>query len=156
MERGIGSIEELTSDTYDKLDIGEIVRLYFEYHQEKADWKLLTHLQRQAMVYANIIEQVKAGRSAPDIRRQFEELELVPPGVLPNPHGLLDFAFRKIDRLREAMVDFVKHRGKEFLEQLSIEFGLTVGIGVGLGFPPSISLIVEQAATLSVGVEPKS
>lgn len=148
MERGISCIEDLTSDTYDKLDIAEIFRRYYEYHSEKADWKLLTHLQRQAMVYANIIEQVKAGRSAPDIRRQFEELELVPPGVLPNPHGLLDFAFRKLDKFREGMVDFVKHRGKEFLAQLSLEFGLTVGIGVGLGFPPSISLIVEQAATL--------
>jgi hypothetical protein len=156
MERGIGHIEKLTSDTYDKLDFGEVVEVYRKYHQEEADWKLLTHLQRQAMVYANIIEQVKAGRSASDIRRQFEELELVPPGVLPNPHGMLDFAFRKIDKLRDAMVYFVKHRGKEFLSQLSIEFGLTVGIGVGLGFPPSISLVVEQAATLSVGTEPKS
>jgi hypothetical protein len=155
MERGIGYIEELTSDTYDKPDIRKLVEHYIEHHQEQADWKLLTHLQRQAMVYANIIEQMKAGRSAPDIRRQFEEFELVPQGVLPNPHGLLDHAFRKTDKLRELMIDFVKHRGKEFLAKLSIDFGLTVGIGVELGFPPSISLIVEQAATLSVGAEPK-
>jgi hypothetical protein len=108
---------------------------------------MIEHLQRQAMVYTNIIEQIKSGRSATDVRQQFEELELVPSRILPNPSAkrMLDFCFKKISRYRQVMVDFVETRGNDFITRLSDEVGLAAGLGLELGFPPAISLNFEAS-----------
>ena len=43
----------------------------------KPVWLLVKHMQEQAMVYMNIIDQLKSGEEPAAIKKRFEELELV-------------------------------------------------------------------------------
>jgi hypothetical protein len=76
------------------------------------------------MMYANIIEQLKSGRTESDIKLRFEaELDLV-RGV-PNPHGVMDWALNKLKKYRRAFLDLVSEYGIELLKELSFSVGLT-------------------------------
>jgi hypothetical protein len=46
------------------------------------------------------------------------------------------------------MVTFIRNWGARFLEELSMEVGLTVGLGVELGFPPAVVLTIEDTYTI--------
>ena len=77
----------------------------------------------------------------------------MPKGVLPNPHPIVAFAFRKLDKLRQAMIEFVKQRGRDFMALLSVDLGLSVGIGLELGIPPSVSLNIERTVNIGLNAE---
>jgi hypothetical protein len=147
MDEGIRKLESY-SETQE-LNIEELLREYRNLYPHRPVWQLVEDLQRQAMIYTNIIEQLKQGKSAADIRQQFEALDLVPEGYLPNPNvpALLNKAFTKVARYRRALIDIVKGFGGEILNELSFELGLTVSVGVDVGFPPAITIAVEHTAT---------
>jgi hypothetical protein len=111
-------------------------------------YTLVEDIQQQAMIYANIIELLKLGQSAAEIKKRFEELDLVPEGTLPNPDlpRLLAKAFDMISRYRQALVDIAKKHGGQLLNELSFELELTVSVGVDIGIPPSITLAVAHTA----------
>ena len=81
--------------------VDELWGHYREHVPNRPLWHLVEDMQQQAMVYANIIEQLKWGREASQIKARIQqELKLVPPGTLPNPLGsaLLTRASRKVKR----------------------------------------------------------
>jgi hypothetical protein len=114
-------------------------------------WHLIEDIQQQAMVYTNIIDLLKLGQTPSDIKNRFEGLGLVPVNTLPNPSApkMLTFALDKLSKYREALVEFIKKHGGEFLNELSVELNLTVSMGVNIGFPPSVSLAVEHIAKVT-------
>ena len=136
-----------------ELDIEEVFAFYQHEYEEQADWKLIEHLQRQALVYTNIIEQLKGGRSAAIIRLTFEQLDLVLPGVLPNPNGnrLLNYAFDKLSKYKQGMIDFARTRGTAFVGTLSTEVGLAASIGVELGWSPAFQINFQSQAGVKRG-----
>ena len=125
--------------------------LWLHYREEDLSnrplWQLVEDMQQQAMVYANIIEQLKWGNDASFIRTQMEqELDLVPSDTLPNPiaSALLTRASRKIKRYKIALVDIVKRRGKSLLyDDLEFARDLTPSVSVDISIPPGLSLGVE-------------
>jgi hypothetical protein len=146
---GIPLLEQ-SSEGEDDINLEMVVR-HYQVHHEKPFLQLLEDMHKQAMVWANIIERVKAGDDPALIRTRFQqELQLVPPIVqLPNPDGLalLNKAVNKLSKYRNALVTFIRKWGGKFLDELSLETDLTVGLGVELGFPPAISLTVEHSHT---------
>jgi hypothetical protein len=148
---GIPLLEE-SSEGADDIDL-EMVVEHYQIHSEKPFTQLVEDMHKQAMVWANIIERVKAGDQPTFIRSRFQhELQLVPlTAQLPNPDGLalLNKAANKLSKYRNAMVTFIRKWGGKFLDELSLETDFAVGLGVELGFPPAISLTVEH--TLSEG-----
>jgi hypothetical protein len=120
---------------------------YREHVPNRPLWHLVEDMQQQAMVYANIIEQLKWGREASHIKARIQqELDLVPPGTLPNPIGsaLLTRASRKVKRYTTALLDIVKRHGKDLLhDDLEFARDLTPSVSVEIGIPPALSLGVE-------------
>src|SRR5258708_13983257 len=98
------------------------------------------------MVYTNIIDLLKSGQTASDIKKRFEELVLVLVDTLPNPSkpAILTFALDKISKYRNALVEFIKKHGGEFLTELGFELNLTVIMVVYIGFPLPLTLAVAH------------
>lgn len=91
---GIKLLEEASKEAGQVLDVGAILREYKKLYPQPV-WQLTEDIQRQAMMYANIIEALKDGKGAKEIREKYEELDLVPGTTLPNPNvpKLLEVAF---------------------------------------------------------------
>ena len=139
MDNGIAILET----SIEEKTLYEIIHQYRILHSDKPLWYLVEDIQQQAMIYANITEQLKSGKTDSDIRLRFEtDLELV-RGV-PNPHALMDWALNKLKKYRRAFLDLVSEYGVELLKELSFSAGLTATLGAELGFPQ---------ITVSVGVE---
>jgi hypothetical protein len=134
---GIPLLEE-SSEGVDDINLEMVVKQY-QIHYEKPFMQLVEDMHKQAMVWGNIIERVKAGEQPTFIRSRFQhELQLVPStSQLPNPDGLalLNKATDKLSKYRNAMVTFIRRWGGNFLDELSLETDFTVGLGVELGFP---------------------
>ncbi len=123
---------------------------YARLHSHRPLWQLVEDIQRQAMLYSNIIELLKSGKSAEEIRSTIEGLGLVPTGKLPNPNvpALLNKAFNKVAQYRRALVEIIKGYGGALLNELSFEVGRTISVGVSIGFPPAVTIAVEHTATV--------
>jgi hypothetical protein len=67
----------------------------------------------------------------------------------PNENRLLNFAFDKVSKYRQGMLNFVKVRGGPFINVLSQDVGLAAGIGLELGWSPAISINFEAAKEFS-------
>jgi hypothetical protein len=146
-DAGIAKLEEV-ADTAD-LNIDQLLKEYRVLYAQRPLWRLVEDIQRQAMIYTNIIELLKQGQSAQTIREKMEELGLVPPGKLPNPNvpALLTKALNKIAQYRRALVEIIKRYGGEILNEMEFETGLTISVGVAIGFPPAVTIAVERTAT---------
>ncbi len=152
MDQGIEYLEK----NIEYLETSGIESILYEYRKlypgpaDRPLWHLIEDIQQQAMVYTNIIDLLKSGQTASDIKKRFEELDLVLVDTLPNPSkpAILTFALDKISKYRNALVEFIKKHGGEFLNELSVELNLTVSMGVDIGFPPSVTLAVEHTATV--------
>src|SRR3982074_3943634 len=124
---GIDKLEYATESVdFDvKLMLEEYRKLY-----GKPLWRLVEHIEQQAMIYTNIIEQIKSGQTAEDIRKRFESLGLVPPQLLPNPNipALLQKALDKVATYRRALVDIVRYLGGELLNELEFELESKVSV----------------------------
>src|SRR5687767_13094598 len=144
---GIQRLEAATEEPGVDIDVAEMLKEYRKLYPNPI-WSLVEDIERQAMLYTNIIEEIKSGTEASEIRTRFQNLELMPGAHLPNPNGpaLLQKAFEKISAYRKALVDIVKKYGGELLNELSFELERTVSVGVNIGFPLSISLSVEHTA----------
>jgi len=147
MDQGIEYLEK-NIESIETLGIKPILYEYRKLYSDRPLWHLIEDMQRQAMVYTNIIDQLKSGKSASEIKQRFEELDLVPANTLPNPNvpALLTVAFDKISKYRNGLVEFIKGHGGELLNELSIALELTVSLGVDIGFPPAVTFAVEHTA----------
>jgi hypothetical protein len=126
-----------------------LIKEYRLLHSWRPLWQLVEDIQRQAMIYSNIIELLKSGKSVQEIRSTIEGLDLLPEGKLPNPNmpALLTKAFNKVAQYRRALVEIIKGYGGALLNELSFEFGHTISVGVSIGFPPAVTIAVEHTAT---------
>lgn len=147
---GIEKLEVASESAGVEMNVDELLKEYKKLYPNPI-WQLVEDIERQAMLYANIIEQIKSGREASDIRTQFQSLGVLPGVSLPNPNlpALLQKAFDKVSTYRRALVDIVKKYGGELLNELSFELEATVSVGVNIGFPPSVSIAVEHTAKAS-------
>jgi hypothetical protein len=146
---GIEAIEA-ASEKAGELDVDELLKDYKKLYPDPI-WRLVEDIERQAMLYTNIIEQIKDGKEASEIRTQFENLGVLPGAKLPNPNvpALLQKAFDKVATYRRALVEIVKRFGGELLNELSFQLERTVSVGVNIGFPPSVSIAVEHTAQVT-------
>ena len=144
-DTGIEKLERATQES--NFDVKQMLEEYRKLHAQPL-WRLVEHIQQQAMMYTNIIEQIKRGDTAVDVRKRFEDLGLMPSGVLPNPSipALLTKALGKVAIYRRALIDIVKNLSGELLNELDFEIESKVSVGVNVGFPPSIHIAVEHAA----------
>jgi hypothetical protein len=125
---------------------GLLVHYRVEGSAERPVWILVKRMQQQAMVYMNIIDQLKSGKEPTVIKKRFEELELVPKDTLPNPDGLrlLNRALDKVNRYREALVAIVRRHGRTLVfDELDFARELTPSVALEIGFPPAVSIGVE-------------
>ena len=152
LEKEINRIRmDLEPDVFVPSQSVELVvdRLWLYYREQvpkRPLWRLVEDMQRQAMVYMNIIDQLKLGEEPTKIRERFEELELVPESTLPNPDGLRvkDWALAKVARYREALIDIVKRHGRTLVfDDLDFARELTPGVALELSFLPAVSISVE-------------
>ena len=128
--------------------VNYIVDRYRREYPEWPLWQLVQDMQRQAMVYRNIIEQLKSGdRDAGDVKAHFEDtLGLVPSGTLPNPvmRTAIERAFKKVMRYGTTLVVFVRDHGQELLSnELDVGTEHTVTIQVLVGLSPTLTLGTE-------------
>jgi hypothetical protein len=111
-------------------------------------WQLAQDLQRQATVYTNIIEQLKSGTAASEVKARFEDtLSLIPDDTLPNPkrHEAIERAFKKVQHYGTSMVLYVKKFGNDLLAkelEVGTEHTATIQVQIGLT-GPSITLGTE-------------
>jgi hypothetical protein len=147
---GIEKLERLTEDPDVSFAVDDAVREYRKLYPNPI-WRLVEDIERQAMLYSNIIEQIKTGIDAKTVRERFQTLGVLPGAILPNPNvpALLQKSFDKVSAYRRALVDIVKKYGGELLNELSFELERTVSVGVNIGFPPSLSIAVEHTAKTS-------
>jgi hypothetical protein len=144
---GIWKLETASEEPGVDINVDEMMKEYHKLYR-KPIWRLVEDIQLQAMLYENIIEQIKSGKDAEEIRTRFEEFDLMPGASLPNPNlpALMQKAFDKISAYRKALVEVVKKYGGELLNELSFELEQTVSVGVNIGFPPSVSISVNHNA----------
>jgi hypothetical protein len=113
-------------------------------------WRFVEDVQRQTYVYANLLELLKKGESAADIKKRFLELGLLPNySEIPNPNAakLAEWVLNKLGQIKGVLVELIGKRGGELLNELGLEVGGTVGLTVSLSFPPAVEITVEHSAT---------
>lgn len=153
LDNGILKLENY-ADT-EVIEVESLLKDYQQLYSFRPIWHLIQDVQQQAMVYTNIIEQLKSGTNSETIRPRFEQLGLVPVGKLPNPHedALLTKAFNKLSQYRTLLLEIVRRHGRQLVMELSFEAGLTVSIGVNLGFAPSVVIAVEPSANVEATIQ---
>ncbi len=62
---GIGKLELATESPGAEIDVDHILREYRKLYP-KPIWRLVEDIERQGMLYSNIIEQIKSGQEAPE------------------------------------------------------------------------------------------
>jgi hypothetical protein len=143
--QGIEIIES-SSEEHD-INVEKMLKEYGKLYPQPL-WSLVEDIQRQAMLYTNIIEQIKSGKTAEEVRLTFQNLGLLPGVTLPNPNipALMQKAFDKVSTYRKALIDIVKNYGGPLLNELSFALESKVIVGVNIGFPPTVSIAVEHSA----------
>jgi hypothetical protein len=96
---GIAKLEASSEGDGD-IEIDTLVDYYQRRYTDTPLWQLLEDIHRQALVWSNIVERLKAGDRVENIKRVFrDDLQLIPEGIeLPNPSEsrLLDRAIKKV------------------------------------------------------------
>jgi hypothetical protein len=147
--------EKRLQELDEKIDSASAESLVDEYRRSdpvRPVWRLIEDIQSQAMVYTNIIEQLKEGTEATEVKKRFENLGLVKPGTLPNPlaRRLIGRARSRLEKYRKALIDIVRDFGEDLLrEELRFGAETTAVIQVNIGLPLQVTLGAELTATLN-------
>jgi len=146
VERRIVSLEAETSEKAEPgFNIDRIVLQYKLLEIERPLWQLTEDVLERVYVYSNLIEKLKAGETAADLRQRFTDLEIV-PSDLPNPNDgrLLDYCIKRLSKYRQCLISLATKYGRELLHEMGAH-DLSAGLAVTLGIPPSIELSVGYA-----------
>jgi hypothetical protein len=140
--------DAIESDDDLDLDLDHLLGLYeteIDYSKHSV-LSLVEDIELFAALYWNVIEDLKHGETAAATKKRYSPL--LNTAMWPNPRwsALFERALHKLSKLRRALVSIVHKFGGRLLSELSIETGLTVGLGVNLGLPPSVSVSIEHEA----------
>jgi hypothetical protein len=122
------------------VDVESLIQEYINGGEVRPLWQLAQDVQGSALMYANVIEQLKSGASPKHIKAHFTHLRAVSE-ELPNPAGerMLTFCLNKLNGYRECLLALATRHGQQLLAEMGAN-GLSAGLTVCLGLPPSIEL----------------
>jgi len=94
---GIEKLERESEEADREISVSDLLAYYRDQYP-KPVFRLVEDIERQALLYANIIDQVKRGDDTKTIRSRFENL--LPGAALPNPDipALFQKALDKLSR----------------------------------------------------------
>jgi hypothetical protein len=142
---GLDKLRQVT-ESDDAYDLEELLNLYKAEEPQHPVLSLVDDIQMLAALYWNVVEELKRDAKPADIKNRYARLNLLVTESWPNPNwsGLLERALNKLAKLRGALITTIQKFGGKLLGELSLETGLTVGLAVNLGLPPSVSFSVEH------------
>ena len=152
----IAELEEQADSS--EMNIDYLVKLYKQKHPGEAVWALIQDINRQALVWYNVVERLKRGPSqCTNLREDYEDhLQLLPPGSLSNPIWPFDVdrAFEKLKNYSKGLIKIARSYTLELLTELNVEAGIAVSVQIELGLPPSLTIGMEKSlsASLAFGV----
>jgi len=135
------------------MNIEHLVNLYKEHYPGDGVWRLTQDINRQVLVWQNIIEDLKRSSNVKDTAKSLkvkyeQELKLLPQGTLENPSWLwdIDSGFEKLRNYSKGLVKIARTFGTELLLELKVQagVGITTTIQVQLGLPPALTLGFEK------------
>lgn len=135
-----------------EMNIDSLVRTYKKTYPGDAVWMLMQDINRQALIWSNIIETLKSG-SQTDIEsmkgRYQKDLQILPERSLSNPNWLFDVdrAFDKVRNYSKGLLKLARSYSLELLAELNVEIGTAAKIEVELGFPPTMTIGFEKSFT---------
>ncbi|MDQ3814642.1 MAG: hypothetical protein M3347_11915 [Armatimonadota bacterium] len=137
-----------------EMNIDYLVKLYKQQYPGEAVWALIQDINRQALVWYNVVETLKRSPDQREnLKKDYEDrLKLLPVGSLSNPIWPFDVdrAFEKLKNYSKGLLKIARSYTIELLAELNVEAGITVTVQVELGLPPSLTIGMEKS--LSAGV----
>jgi hypothetical protein len=150
--------QDLLNQLEEQADFGEmnidyLVKLYKQKYPGEAVWALVQDINRQALIWYNVLETLKRSpEQRANLREVYEDhLQLLPKGSLSNPFWPFDVdrAFEKLKNYSKGLLKLARSYTLELLAELNVEPGITATVQVQLGLPPSLTIGMEKS--LSVG-----
>ena len=167
-DRGIREIEKELKYDKDNIDIEHLVNFYKKHYSDQPVWRLAQDIQQQALLYYNIIEELKkcefpAPSPGPpqleeqraeerfsrleakvaDVRWKYEQgLRLVDPGTLPNPLAdrAVETALKYLRKLSRGLLGLVRSSALILLEDVGVDPKLG-GVELSVAFwPPGVTM----------------
>ncbi len=133
-----------------EMNIDYLVKLYKQKYPGEAIWALVQDINRQALVWYNVLETLKRSPTQrASLKEDYElHLQLLPPNSLSNPIWPFDVdrAFAKLNKYSKGLLRIVRSYTQELLAELTIESGITATFQVQL-MPPSLAIGIEKTLT---------
>lgn len=133
-----------------EMNIDYLVKLYKQKYPGESIWALVQDINRQALVWYNVLETLKR---SPEQRANLKEdyefhLQLLPTNSLSNPIWPFDVdrAFAKLNKYSKGLLKIVRTYTQELLAELNMEAGITATFQVQL-MPPSLAIGIEKTLT---------
>jgi hypothetical protein len=136
------------------MNIDHLLSLYKQQFPGEALWRLTQDINRQALIWSNIIEQIKRSSdpeaTAQDMKRKFEtEYEVIIPGTIDFWPWDLEKAFDKVRNYSKGLLTIAARRGVELLREINVQTGVTATVQVQLSIPPGLTIGYETNFTLT-------
>jgi hypothetical protein len=143
------------------INLDELMRLYHKEYDRPA-LMLAQDLQERASVYSNVVEALKR---EPNVEEAAEALKdrYIALGLIdeeqnqwPNPvtTWLMRFSLDKLSQFRDAMLNLLRTRSRQLLQDLNFDATLTVAFQLSLGTDTSFAITVQPEATIRRAVPP--
>jgi hypothetical protein len=139
---------------YSDMNIDHLLKKYKREYPDEAMWMLVQDINRQALVWFNIIEVLKHG-DEPEMRKMkkhYEDrLQLLPEDTLSNPMFQFDIdkAFDRLRNYGRALLKIASSYSLELMAGLNLEVGVTGVVEVSIGLPPALTIGFEKSFTAS-------
>jgi hypothetical protein len=156
------------------MNIEYLVKLYKKHYPGEAVWRLVQYINRQLLVYQNVVEELKreyapvpkymmgAGQSieadledrAKFVKAKYEELKLLPKDELDNPFfdRAIDTAFSKIRSFSKGLLKIARSFSYELLAELNVEAGVAASVQVTLSGSPGLTIGFQKSLAVAVGL----
>jgi hypothetical protein len=115
------------------------------------------HINQRVGVYSNILEEIKnitptvpvLDQEAVNIKRKYEQLELVDTGTLPNPTAatIASFVLEKLSTFGRALLNILTMYTSDLARELRIEPTVTMLAEIEVGWSPKLVIGVERSGT---------
>jgi hypothetical protein len=133
----------------EEINIDHLVKLYKHKHPGEAVWSLSQDINRQALIWFNVLETLKRGdaNQRAGLKKDYEEiLQLLPEGSLSNPNWPFDVdrAFDKLRNYSKGLLKLARSYAMELLAELNVQPDITATVQVQLGLPPSLTIGMER------------